>query len=68
MRMAERTSCDLPGNRMARGVALPARGRRRGIAHAVVTLVAFAVGLTFRLLAIRFKWEMPKFVYDRDLH
>lgn len=43
MRMAERTSCDLPGNRMARGVALPARGRRRGIAHAVV-LAAAALG------------------------
>ena len=40
MRMAERTSCDLPGNRMARGVALPARGRRRGIAHTVVLAAA----------------------------
>jgi uncharacterized membrane protein YeiH len=22
------------------------------------------LGLTFRLLAIRFKWEMPKFVFN----
>jgi uncharacterized membrane protein YeiH len=27
------------------------------------TLVAFAVGLSFRLLAIRYRWNMPKFVY-----
>ncbi|MBS0532274.1 MAG: trimeric intracellular cation channel family protein [Proteobacteria bacterium] len=43
-------------------------GQVSGVAHAIVTLVAFAAGLTFRLLAIRFKWEMPKFVYDRDAH
>jgi hypothetical protein len=27
-------------------------------------LVGFAIGLTFRLLAIRLKLEMPKFVFD----
>jgi len=32
----------------------------------LVTLVALGIGLTFRLLAIRFRWEMPKFVYDRE--
>lgn len=42
-------------------------GTELGFNHAVVTLVAAAVGLTFRLLAIRFKWEMPKFIYERDL-
>ena len=30
----------------------------------VWTALTFALGLTFRLLAIRFKWEMPKFVFD----
>src|SRR6478736_6365725 len=30
------------------------------------TALTFALGLTFRLLAIRFKWEMPKFVFDSD--
>jgi uncharacterized membrane protein YeiH len=32
----------------------------------LVTLVALGVGLAFRLLAIRYRWEMPKFVYERD--
>jgi uncharacterized membrane protein YeiH len=41
-------------------------GLRLGFSPDVVTLVALAVGLTFRLLAIRFRWEMPKFVYDGD--
>ena len=27
---------------------------------------AFVVGIIFRLLAIRYRWEMPKFVYSRD--
>jgi uncharacterized membrane protein YeiH len=25
--------------------------------------LTFALGLTLRLLAIRYKWEMPKFVF-----
>jgi uncharacterized membrane protein YeiH len=32
----------------------------------LVTLVAAVVGLSFRLLAIRLKLEMPKFIYDND--
>ena len=28
------------------------------------TALTFALGVTFRLLAIRFKWEMPKFVFN----
>jgi uncharacterized membrane protein YeiH len=32
----------------------------------LVIAVTFAAGLTFRLLAIRLKLEMPKFVYDSD--
>jgi uncharacterized membrane protein YeiH len=39
-----------------------------GLNHALVTLVASVIGLAVRLLAIRYRWEMPKFVYDRDLH
>jgi uncharacterized membrane protein YeiH len=30
----------------------------------VWTALTFVLGFTFRLLAIRFKWEMPKFVFD----
>jgi uncharacterized membrane protein YeiH len=30
------------------------------------TVLTFAFGLTFRLLAIRYKWEMPKFVFNGD--
>jgi uncharacterized membrane protein YeiH len=30
----------------------------------VWTALTFALGVTFRLLAIRFKWEMPKFVFN----
>jgi uncharacterized membrane protein YeiH len=37
-----------------------------GLNPEVATLAAFAVGITFRLLAIRYRWEMPKFVYSRD--
>jgi uncharacterized membrane protein YeiH len=48
--------------------ALYVGGHALGIAHPIVALVAFTLGLTFRLLAIRFKWEMPKFVYERDDH
>ena len=31
-----------------------------------VALIAVTTGLTLRLLAVRFKWGMPKFVYTRD--
>jgi uncharacterized membrane protein YeiH len=30
------------------------------------TAVTFVLGLTLRLLAIRYKWEMPKFVFDAE--
>jgi uncharacterized membrane protein YeiH len=30
------------------------------------TALTFALGLSFRLLAIRYKWEMPKFVFNAD--
>jgi uncharacterized membrane protein YeiH len=32
----------------------------------VWTALTFVFGLAFRLLAIRFKWEMPKFVFDEE--
>jgi uncharacterized membrane protein YeiH len=43
-------------------------GLRAGLPHDPVMVVAMAVGLTLRLLAIRYGWNMPKFVYTRDLH
>ncbi|KWV60807.1 hypothetical protein AS156_27595 [Bradyrhizobium macuxiense] len=30
------------------------------------TLLTFALGLSLRLLAIRYKWEMPKFVFNGE--
>ena len=30
------------------------------------TVLTFIFGLTFRLLAIRYKWEMPKFVFNSE--
>jgi uncharacterized membrane protein YeiH len=32
----------------------------------VWTALTFVLGLTLRLLAIRYKWEMPKFVFSGD--
>lgn len=32
----------------------------------VWTALTFVLGLSFRLLAIRYRWEMPKFVFDDD--
>src|SRR3981189_3266640 len=32
----------------------------------VWTALTFVLGLSFRLLAIRYKWEMPKFVFSDD--
>ncbi len=29
-------------------------------------MLTFVLGLTLRLLAIRYKWEMPKFVFSDD--
>jgi len=30
------------------------------------TVLTFVIGLSFRLLAIRYKWEMPKFVFNDE--
>jgi uncharacterized membrane protein YeiH len=32
----------------------------------VWTALTFVLGLSFRLLAIRYRWEMPKFVFNED--
>mgnify|MGYP002137672139 CR=1 FL=1 len=37
-----------------------------GTEHVAVVIGSVAFGLTFRLLAIRYKWEMPKFIYERE--
>jgi uncharacterized membrane protein YeiH len=39
-----------------------------GLPHDPVMLVAMALGLAMRLLALRFDWHMPKFVYTEALH
>lgn len=41
-------------------------GRELGIDHDLVTLAAVTAGLTLRLLAVRYAWGMPKFVYNKD--
>jgi uncharacterized membrane protein YeiH len=43
-------------------------GQMQDLPHDLVVLATFAVGLTFRLLAIRNNWEMPKFIYTKRLH
>ncbi len=30
------------------------------------TILAFVLGISFRLLAVRYRWEMPKFVFTED--
>ncbi|CCJ51470.1 putative membrane protein [Bordetella parapertussis Bpp5] len=40
----------------------------QGVSASVSVPVALAVGLAFRLLALRFNWQMPKFVYRGDWH
>ena len=43
-------------------------GLSAGIGHDLVTTAAMIIGLALRLLALRFNWSMPKFVYTHDLH
>jgi uncharacterized membrane protein YeiH len=43
-------------------------GLSAGIGHDLVTAAAMIIGLALRLLALRFNWSMPKFVYTHDLH
>ena len=37
-----------------------------GFPHDAVTVVAFLVGFALRILAIVYKWQMPKFIFDKD--
>jgi uncharacterized membrane protein YeiH len=48
--------------------ALYVGGLAAGLPHDAVMVVAMAAGLALRLLALRYGWNMPKFVYARDLH
>jgi uncharacterized membrane protein YeiH len=48
--------------------ALYVGGLAAGFPHDAVMIVAMAAGLALRLLAIRYGWNMPRFVYTRDLH
>ncbi|QYO75931.1 trimeric intracellular cation channel family protein [Devosia salina] len=42
-------------------------GLMGGLPINLMVIVAIAIGFTLRVLAIAFKWEMPKFVYDREM-
>ena len=48
--------------------ALYVAGLGVGLPHDPVMLAAMALGLAMRLLALRFDWHMPKFVYTEALH
>ncbi|MEW6640905.1 MAG: trimeric intracellular cation channel family protein [Pseudomonadota bacterium] len=43
-------------------------GQHTGIPHDIIIVFAMLVGLGLRLLALRFGWRMPKFVYTQSLH
>jgi uncharacterized membrane protein YeiH len=42
-------------------------GLQLNLVHDVVTVLAIVIGFTLRIMAIRFNWAMPKFIYDKDL-
>ena len=48
--------------------ALYVGGLAAGLPHDPVMLGAMAIGLALRLAAIHYGWNMPQFVYDRELH
>ncbi|MGR7996354.1 trimeric intracellular cation channel family protein [Xanthobacter sp. ZOL 2024] len=43
-------------------------GGALGLPHEPLMIGAMLAGLALRLLALRFNWHMPKFVYTQDLH
>ena len=43
-------------------------GEAFGFNHEVVMGLAMGLGLSLRLLAIRFSWGMPKFIYSGNMH
>ncbi len=42
-------------------------GLSAGVPIDMMIIGCIAFGFTLRVLALAFKWEMPKFVYDRDM-
>jgi uncharacterized membrane protein YeiH len=42
-------------------------GLQLSLVPEVVTVLAMVIGFTLRIVAIRFNWAMPKFIYDKDL-
>lgn len=51
---------------MASGILYFA-GLSGGVQQDLMAILAMVFGFTLRVLAIAFKWEMPKFVYDRNM-
>ena len=47
--------------------AIFAGGGRLGFDHNLVLLLAVTTGLCLRMLALRYNWSMPKFIYKHDL-
>lgn len=43
-------------------------GIEAGLDHDLVTAVAMLIGLVLRMLALKYRWDMPKFVYKDDLY
>lgn len=43
-------------------------GLAAGVDHDIITAAAMIIGLGLRLLALRFGWSMPKFMYGSDVH
>jgi uncharacterized membrane protein YeiH len=42
-------------------------GLMAGIQADLMALIAIGIGFPMRVLSLVFKWEMPKFVFDRDM-
>jgi len=42
-------------------------GLTGGVQADLMVVVAIVMGFTLRVLSLVFKWEMPKFVFDRDM-
>ena len=43
-------------------------GLQLALPHDLVMVTAMTIGLALRLLALRFNWSMPKFIYTHDTH
>src|SRR3569623_2375786 len=47
--------------------ALYSIGLQINMVHEVVTIASIVIGFALRVLAIRYNWGMPKFIYEKDL-